>query len=166
MPDLQRVTRRECCGTLYEQEHLESCRHAPPPYELIALQAEIPSLEGPTVSIPIHPKPNPRQELADWWINTAKGEAAAVVPKAIEYGATDLQEIGRAMQLAGVNPGSNADELGIYFYIVGKMARWTDAIQNGRAVSDDTLYDIGVYIRMAQRVRTAGGWPGVNLEEA
>ena len=28
-------------------------------------------------------------------------------------------------------------------------------------VSDDTLGDIGVYVRMAQRVRSHGGWPGV-----
>ena len=48
--------------------------------------------------------------------------------------------------------------------IVGKMARWTDAIRTGRRVSDDTLFDLGIYVRMVHRVRAVGGWPGINGE--
>lgn len=105
-------------------------------------------------------------ELHEWWVALAREEADKVVPKAIEYGADDLIEIGRQMaEVMGLG-GTKFDqqqlaELGIYFYVVGKVARWTSAIRTCRAVSDDTLHDIGVYIRMAQRVRSHGGWPGL-----
>lgn len=102
-------------------------------------------------------------ELTEWWLDLARAEAAKVVPKAVEYGATDLLEIGRDMVAAGVaeRGGGAAElcELGVYFYMVGKMARWRSAVAEGRAVGDDTLHDIGVYVRMAQRIRSHGGWP-------
>ena len=103
--------------------------------------------------------------LTTWWVDLARFEAAQVVPKAIEYGATDLEEIGRTLgQTIGRDlPAAEAAELGVFFYLVGKMARWTDAIKTGRRVSDDTLHDIGVYVRMAQRIRHSGSWPGVDL---
>jgi hypothetical protein len=108
----------------------------------------------------------PEDVLFGWWVTLACEEAEKVVPKAIEYGATDLVEIGRtlgdAARLDGLTEAQQA-ELGVYFYLVGKMARWTDAIKTGRQVSDDTLHDIGVYVRMAQRIRAAGSWPGVDL---
>lgn len=103
------------------------------------------------------------QVLRDWWIDLAATEADRVLPKAIEYGSTDLREIGRTMRDCLNYRGKHTDatdaELGVYFYLVGKIARWTDAIREGRKVSDDTLHDIGVYVRMAQRIRAVGGWP-------
>lgn len=102
------------------------------------------------------------QVLRDWWMDLASEEVDRVVPKAVEYGATDLIEIGRTlgatMHRTGLTEAEQA-ELGVYFYIVGKIARWTDAVKEGREVSDDTLHDIGVYVRMAQRIRAVGGWP-------
>jgi len=107
-------------------------------------------------------------EVAAWWEKKADEEIERTMPKVSEYGATDLEEIGRHMVAAGVKPPMGApgtwatpqrQELGIYFYIVGKMARWSDAVARGEFVSDDTLFDIGVYIRMVQRIREAGGWP-------
>lgn len=104
-----------------------------------------------------------RNVLVDWWVGLAAEEARRVVPKAVEYGSTDLREIGRTMRDCLNYRGKHTDatdaELGVYFYLVGKMARWTDAIREGRKVSDDTLHDIGVYVRMAQRIRAVGGWP-------
>lgn len=101
-------------------------------------------------------------EIERWWMGVAEREIEAVVPKAVEYGATDLVDIGstlaRTMGREGMSDGEKA-ELGIYFYLIGKMARWSDAIKENRRVSDDTLHDIGVYVRMAQRVRAVGGWP-------
>lgn len=100
--------------------------------------------------------------LRDWWMAVAADEVDRVAPKAVEYGSTDLYEIGRTLAFTqGKHDLTDAQmrELGIYFYIVGKMARWTDAVLEGRLVSDDTLHDIGVYVRMAQRVRAVGGWP-------
>lgn len=102
-------------------------------------------------------------ELGGWWKRVANREIDAVVPKAIEYGADDLVVIGQELALLmGRTVGDEeATELGIYFYELGKMARWRSAIREGRRVSDDTLHDIGVYIRMAQRNREVGSWPGV-----
>ena len=103
-------------------------------------------------------------KLEAWWLAMATEEIERTVPKAIEYGSTDLAEIGRELVEAGVHDATHAtstEELGCYFYMVGKMARWRDAIRTGRRVSDDTLFDIGVYIRMVQRIRVAGAWPGI-----
>ena len=112
-------------------------------------------------------------ELEDWWMQSAADEVRPQIAKMTEYGglsrATDLTEIGRDLVAAGVSKGpllgSGAvqdgwlQELGIYFYVRGKFARWQAAIIEGRPVSDDTLLDIGIYVRMAQRVRAVGGWP-------
>lgn len=100
-------------------------------------------------------------ELEAWWLDLAQNEILRVVPKAVEYGSTDLHEVGRTLaQTQGrIVEEEEAVELGIYFYLLGKMARWTDAIKRGERPSDDTLHDIGVYVRMAQRTRQVGGWP-------
>ena len=112
-------------------------------------------------------------ELAEWWRSLAESEIDELLSKMTEYGglsrATDLIEIGRDLVAAGVSAGvlPGADqvqegwlqELGAYFYIRGKFARWQAAIVEGRPVSDDTLKDIGVYVRMVQRIRACGGWP-------
>lgn len=104
-----------------------------------------------------------REALKDWWLEQSRQEIEAVVPKAVEYGSTDLAVIGRTMgRLMGRNGDlshEEATEIGIYFYLVGKLARWEDAIINGRRVSDDTLHDASVYIKMQQRNRAVGGWP-------
>lgn len=116
-----------------------------------------------------HPRLSPAQELAEWWEKQAHAEVAPLLAKMTEYGgsgpAVDLIEIGR--KLAELGPRlaeltkTDADkaELGCYFYIVGKLARWHAALMEGRPVSDDTLLDIGVYVKMVQRIRESGGWP-------
>lgn len=105
-------------------------------------------------------------ELRGWWFDQAEKEIDGTVPKAIEYSSTDLVDIGRVLAFCMGRSVSDeeAAELGIFFYTVGKMSRWAGAIKTGKRVSDDTLYDTGVYVRMVQRVRDAGGWPGVNME--
>jgi hypothetical protein len=52
-----------------------------------------------------------------------------------------------------------ATEIGIWGYLVGKVARWTGAIKEGRRVSEDTIFDINIYSKMAMRNRDVGGWP-------
>lgn len=101
-------------------------------------------------------------ELAEWWRETAENEIEQTVAKAVEYGATDLIDIGRTLaRVAGREiPDSEAAEWGIFFYLEGKLSRWRSAIERGDLPSFDTLLDIGVYARMAQRVRMTGGWPG------
>lgn len=100
--------------------------------------------------------------LTNWWIDLAHAEVDRVVPKAVEYGSTDLMEVGRTLANVMQRDGLSEEELtelGIYFYLVGKFARWMDAVRDNRRASDDTLHDIGVYVRMAQRTRAVGGWP-------
>ncbi len=115
-----------------------------------------------------------RKELQDWWVTKADDEVGMVASKALEYGgggaAIDLIEIGRNLVMSGAGGHVNGihqlpddarlAELGVYFYLVGKMARWTAAVIEGRQVSDDTLLDIGIYVRMVQRIRDRGAWPG------
>lgn len=105
----------------------------------------------------------PAGDLRVWWLHQATTEINRTVPKVVEYGATDLVEIGRtlAANMGREVSDEEATELGIYFYLVGKLARWTDAVRRQERPSDDTLFDLGVYVRMAQRNRSAGGWPGI-----
>lgn len=102
------------------------------------------------------------QQIRDWWLGQAEREVEATAPKAVEYGATDLIWIGRTLGLLlGRKDISDteATELGIFFYQVGKMGRWLGAIAENRRVSDDTIFDIGIYTKMVQRARDVGGWP-------
>lgn len=107
-----------------------------------------------------------KDELRQWWMDIAAEEADKAVSKADEYGSYDLVLLGRVMaDMTGfpVVDGESTDEtyaeLGIMFYIQGKLARWVGAVVEGRRVSDDTLQDIATYTRMVQRVRAVGGWP-------
>lgn len=111
-------------------------------------------------------------DLGQWWMDLAEAEFGDLAAKMREYGgegrAWDLVDIGEALRASGVKFGFHPDrdpsqaelqELGVYFYLVGKFGRWKAAVAEGRPVSDDTLHDIGVYVRMAQRIRQSGGWP-------
>jgi hypothetical protein len=109
-----------------------------------------------------NPAAEMRRDLENWWLQLANAESTQVVDKAVEYGSRDLVDIGRDLADCMHRQVSDqeAAELGVYFYLRGKMSRWTDAVRRGQLPSDDTLKDIGVYVRMAQRIRTHGGWPG------
>lgn len=107
------------------------------------------------------------EDTVDWWLETAQNEIRRTVPKAIEYGSTDLIDVGRdlAKCMHREVTDEEAAELGIFFYLRGKISRWVDAVARGARPSDDTLFDIGVYVRMAMRVRAVGGWPTGNKTE-
>lgn len=127
---------------------------------------------GPALYEPIPPTPLPTPnsaefQLGKWWRDKAEAEIGQTVAKAIEYGSTDLIDIGHDLARIAGQPidDTAAAEWGIYFYLLGKLSRWRSAMERGDRVSDDTLLDIGVYARMAQRVRDAGGWPGINKED-
>lgn len=103
-------------------------------------------------------------QLEAWWFIQAQREAQMVVPKAVEYSATDLTDLGR--QIAALADwhditDGEAAELGIAFYVAGKVGRVMGAVKAKRLPSADTWLDIGIYSRMAQRVREVGSWPGV-----
>ena len=108
----------------------------------------------------------PADALKEWWMKTASQDVHNLAPKANEYGgvgpAHDLTAIGQTLaRIAGKGEVSDsyATELGIFFYLRGKIARWETAVLSGYTPSDDTLLDIAVYAMMARRNRDAGGWP-------
>jgi hypothetical protein len=101
-------------------------------------------------------------DLRTWWVDDSARTIDNSLPKIIEYGAGDLVEIGKRLAEISHRPNitdTDATELGIYFYLVGKLARWHQAVVEGRRVSDDTLFDIEFYTKMARRNRDAGEWP-------
>lgn len=101
------------------------------------------------------------RELRDWWINQAEHEIGAVIPKAVEYGAADLEVMGTAM--LALLPESKRDrrkglEMAVGFYALGKVARLFGAYERGELPSDDCWHDLAVYCKMAQRIRQTGRW--------
>jgi hypothetical protein len=101
------------------------------------------------------------KDLAAWWQAEVQKEIESVVPKAIEYGSADLKVIGYALsQMIGEPKGVTPDELGIAFYVLGKVARLVGGYADGRRPSDDTWHDIAIYTKMAQFAREHNGWGG------
>lgn len=105
--------------------------------------------------------------LEAWWRQVAEDEIGRTVPKAMEYGSADLKIIGEALLLAMPKLAEGltleerqkvGQELGIAFYLLGKTSRLFGAYERGRLPSDDTWFDIGIYAKMARRVREAGEW--------
>jgi hypothetical protein len=104
--------------------------------------------------------------LDEWWRQLSEQEISDTVPKAIEYGATDLIDIGSQLGrfMKRDLTDAQAAELGCWFYLVGKMGRATSALERGEWPSDDTIKDTGIYIKMIQRIRSAGSWPGQEMD--
>lgn len=103
-------------------------------------------------------------ELRQWFQDQADKEAKLVAPKAIEYGSRSMIAQGKGLaELSGTAHISDQDafELAVWDMVRLKVGRWTEAVMHGKPVSDDTLLDIGIYVKMAQRNRAAGSWPGV-----
>lgn len=108
-------------------------------------------------------------ELAQWWRARAESEIEKTVGKATEYSGlggglpADLVDLGRQIAFVQRREHDFTDaelaEIGVWSYLQGKLNRWSSALRNGRMVSDDTLLDIGVYVRIAQRIRDTGQWP-------
>ena len=99
-------------------------------------------------------------DLTGWWLEHAASEAEQTVAKMEEYGSGDLVEIGRQlakMQGRTVISPQEAMELGCMFYILGKVARITSAVERGDRPSSDTWFDLSVYAKMVLAVR-AGAW--------
>lgn len=108
-------------------------------------------------------------EISAWWLEMAKDDAAITAPKAVEYGASDLAIMGKAMEGLFPNLSSNPDaaereaiglEMATAFYALGKVARLFGAYQQGRLPGEDSWFDLTVYSMMARRIRTTGRWVG------
>ena len=102
---------------------------------------------------------SPAQRVKNWWMGQAEEHADMVTPKMAEYGSRDLVEIGREFSaLAGEENLSDeaAYEVGVMFYVRGKVARWSAAVGRGDQVSKDTLDDIVAYSMMVLHNRQEG----------
>ncbi len=100
--------------------------------------------------------------IAKWWHGQTEEDMAKTIPKAAEYGAGDLEAIGR-MLLSMVGwedaPERVGIEMGIAFYLYGKCARLMSAYAEKRLPSQDTWDDACIYTMMARYVREHGQWP-------
>lgn len=100
-------------------------------------------------------------DLHDFWLKLAHEEIAAVVPKAVQYGAADLAVMGKAMEMLLPEDKRHPTlglEMACAFYALGKVARAFGAYEQGEPASDDDWHDLGVYCRMVQKVRRTGRW--------
>lgn len=137
------------------------------PWELVPYEPQEAAKEPREVSIAKEVlqgrDPDKSERLGSWWREVAENEIDQTVEKATEYGSTDLEDLGHSLarMMNRRISDTEAAELGIMFYLRGKMARWEAAVIDGRRVSDDTVKDIGIYARMVQRLRVSGAWPGV-----
>jgi hypothetical protein len=102
------------------------------------------------------------QELHDWWLDHSTNEIDGMIEKLMEYGTGDLYEIGRTM-LGFFDPVRMEDhalcyEIGVMFYVVGKINRVISAAHKSEQASDDTWHDLAVYSKMVL-ARRAGVMP-------
>lgn len=107
------------------------------------------------------------KEISQWWLGEAQKLIAKTAPKAIEYGAHDLEIMGTGLaslveqQLRGSDQFEK-ERFGQYaavaFYLFGKISRMLSALQQGVLPKDDTEDDIIVYGFMAKRIRETGRW--------
>lgn len=96
------------------------------------------------------------EALRDWMHQTLEDDLKGLIPKAMEYGATDLEAMGATLMPNGsVQDGMEA---ACQFYLLGKAARAAAAYQEGRVASDDTLKDETVYSLMTRAIRHFGHW--------
>lgn len=115
------------------------------------------------------PEPDTFQELKIWWLSIAENEADSVIPKTVEYGAggaDNMVMLGQVLATSATGGAwspskAKAIELAAAFYTLSKVTRWINALTHGQDASDDTLHDIACYLKIAQRTRKVGGWPGV-----
>lgn len=106
-------------------------------------------------------------ELAGWWEQHADAAVGATVPKAVEYGAHDLDVMAAGMialvadKLAGATDAEKM-QWGRYaacaFYELGKVGRMFGALAEGKLPKEDTEFDLEVYSVMAARIRQTGKW--------
>lgn len=104
------------------------------------------------------------EELEDWWMKTAKADFEMMLPKLKRYGAYDLKIMGAEIAhltgvVRGVQLSALAEELAIWFYVSGKVARLQAEYEQGLPGDPDHWVDTSIYSFMARRIQEAGGWP-------
>lgn len=97
--------------------------------------------------------------IEEWWAVVSSDDFQAFVPKWEEYGSNDLKIFGEF--LAGMRGWKNLNraqliELGCFGYLLGKIARASEAYTDKRFPSDDTFKDFVTYSMMLRRSREGG----------
>lgn len=109
------------------------------------------------------------EDLRTWWMGQSERDLAMLLPKVGEYSAYDLELIGRVtadtLGWGGPRDAATLTEIGIAFYLLGKIGRIMGAIREGNLPSRDSWLDSHVYAKMALRTRDAGGWPSGHVQE-
>lgn len=105
------------------------------------------------------------EQIGNWWADVSASDIDRTVPKAVEYGAFDLDIMAQAMISLLPIDTTDMDEamkIGRYaatqFYALGKVARAISALAEGRLPGPDSEFDGRVYQIMAQRIRETGRW--------
>jgi hypothetical protein len=106
-------------------------------------------------------------ELETWAVQTIVQDLRGIIPKIKEYGAVDLELMGKALLEYGP-PGQGKGENwldisvgmehAVIFYLMGKIGRCVSAIAAGEKPSDDTYMDITIYSLMLRYIRVHGVW--------
>jgi hypothetical protein len=120
-----------------------------------------------TPNLGITPQQMAEMPMELWWTAINESEFGQTIAKCVEYGSEggDLVSIGRSMaEIAKAQPPPGVSErqywteLGIHFYLTGKVARAQEAFREGRMPSEDGILDSVVYSRMSRRTRQRGYW--------
>jgi len=144
------------CGAGEDVPHLESC----PVFRWLPS-----GVNSNTVS----PQPgtmDQEEALRTLWNLLNLAEQDKVIPKAVEYGAADLDIMGFALGVMLNSDGARdhewtsaeLQEMACWFYELGKVARAFGAMAHGRIPNADTPHDAGVYARIIQVIRERGKW--------
>ena len=99
--------------------------------------------------------------IREWWMMTANEDANLIVRKYEGYGDHSLTGLGRELaELTGREATrGQMQQLAIYYFLLGKMARLKNALLKGEQASDDTWQDITCYAMMGRKIQQHDGWP-------
>jgi hypothetical protein len=101
--------------------------------------------------------------LVTWWVAQGLDDLGeSGIPKTDEYGAHDLEVMGRTLALLAWQSDAGlpvAMEIAVWFYVLGKVSRLLSDYMAQRAGRPDTWHDITVYSMMARRIQETGRWP-------
>lgn len=110
---------------------------------------------------PSHPADSAEQAFRSYIQDLTSEVTDMVIPKARTYGTTELSQLGATlMNVAGKGtvPERGSMQYAVWFYSIGKMARWTAAVKRGEQPTRDTVLDILVYALMWLKVEETGEW--------
>jgi hypothetical protein len=111
-------------------------------------------------AVPVEKRPRV-EALQAWLESVGQKERGETLRKAVEYGSSDLEVMGKTMLLL-VPEDKRSRSLGLQmaigFYALGKVARLFGSFEDAREPSSDTWYDLHIYALMGLKVQETGAW--------